>query len=157
MRNTGECICQGVTKRCRLSWLANSAIVYEPKCGGKGGGLRGLSQWVQLCTIHCTWSPNKLWRYNSIFNIWYQPPQLERTLHICTWWQIKWKRVDVHATPTTTWADFTPMMERTSWSGHCHPVYSVAVYTVKKTGKFQIRNKSGATKVTYEDRLPQLH
>ncbi len=30
------------------------------------GGLRGLSQWVQLCS---TWSPNKLWRSNSIFNL----------------------------------------------------------------------------------------
>ncbi len=30
---------QGVTKRRRLSWLANSALVYEPKCGrGEGGG-----------------------------------------------------------------------------------------------------------------------
>ncbi len=27
---------QGVTKRCRLSWLTNSALVYEPKCGGRG-------------------------------------------------------------------------------------------------------------------------
>ncbi len=27
---------QGVTKRCRLCWLTNSAIVYEPKCGGGG-------------------------------------------------------------------------------------------------------------------------
>jgi hypothetical protein len=25
---------QGVTKRCRLSWLTNSALIYEPKCGG---------------------------------------------------------------------------------------------------------------------------
>jgi hypothetical protein len=25
---------QGVTKRCRQSWLTNSALVYEPKCGG---------------------------------------------------------------------------------------------------------------------------
>ncbi len=32
----------------------------------RGGGLQGLSQWVQLCT----WSPNKLWRSNSIFNLW---------------------------------------------------------------------------------------
>jgi hypothetical protein len=40
---------QGVTKRCRRSWLTNSALVYEPKCGG-GGELRGLSQWVQLYT-----------------------------------------------------------------------------------------------------------
>ncbi len=26
-----------------------------------------MSQWVQLCT----WSPNKLWRSNSIFNLWF--------------------------------------------------------------------------------------
>jgi hypothetical protein len=29
---------QGVTKRCLLSWLTNSTPVYEPKCGGMGGG-----------------------------------------------------------------------------------------------------------------------
>ncbi len=29
---------QGVTKRCRLFWLSNSALVYEPKCEGGGGG-----------------------------------------------------------------------------------------------------------------------
>ncbi len=34
-----------------------------------GGGVHGLSQWVQLCT----WSPNKLWRSNSIFNLWHKP------------------------------------------------------------------------------------
>ncbi len=28
---------QVVTKRCRLSWLTNGALVYEPKCGGMGG------------------------------------------------------------------------------------------------------------------------
>jgi hypothetical protein len=27
----------GFTKRCPLSWLTNSAPVYEPKCGGRGG------------------------------------------------------------------------------------------------------------------------
>ncbi len=32
---------QGVTKKCRLSWLTNSALVYEPKCGG-GAGITGL-------------------------------------------------------------------------------------------------------------------
>jgi hypothetical protein len=42
-------ICYKVTKRCRLSWLTNSAIVYEPKRGGRVE-LRGLSQWVQLYT-----------------------------------------------------------------------------------------------------------
>ncbi len=43
---------QGVIKRCRLSWLtSNRALVYEHKCEGGGVGLRGLSQWVQLCTL----------------------------------------------------------------------------------------------------------
>jgi hypothetical protein len=28
---------RGVKKRCRLSFLTNSALVYEPKCGGSGG------------------------------------------------------------------------------------------------------------------------
>jgi hypothetical protein len=28
---------EGVTKRCRLSWLTNSALVYESICGGRGG------------------------------------------------------------------------------------------------------------------------
>jgi hypothetical protein len=32
-----------VTKICRLSWLTNSALVYEPKCGG-GGGVGGVNQ-----------------------------------------------------------------------------------------------------------------
>jgi hypothetical protein len=27
----------GVTRKCRLSWLTNSALVYEPKWGGGGG------------------------------------------------------------------------------------------------------------------------
>ncbi len=42
---------QGVIMSCRLSWLTNSALVYEPKCGERGGGgLWGLSQSVQLYT-----------------------------------------------------------------------------------------------------------
>ncbi len=53
---------QGVTKRCRLSWQTNSALVYEPKCKGLGGG-GGVSQPMSSRT----WSPNKLWRSNSIF------------------------------------------------------------------------------------------
>ncbi len=41
---------QGVTKRCRLSCLTNSALVQymSPNARGGGGELRGLSQWVQL-------------------------------------------------------------------------------------------------------------
>ncbi len=34
---------QGVTKRCRLSWLTYGALVNEPKIGGRKE-LRGLSQ-----------------------------------------------------------------------------------------------------------------
>ncbi len=56
---------QRVTKRCRLSWLTNSAFVYETRYGGRGV-VGCLSQWVQLCT----WSPNKCCRSNSIFNPW---------------------------------------------------------------------------------------
>ena len=39
---------QGVTKRCRLSWLTNSALVYEPKCGGRGGVAGSESLWLPL-------------------------------------------------------------------------------------------------------------
>jgi hypothetical protein len=56
---------QGVTTRCRLSWLNNSALVCEPKCGG-GGGCR-ISANEYSCTHPVTWSPNKLLRSNSIF------------------------------------------------------------------------------------------
>jgi hypothetical protein len=37
-------VTQEVTKRCRLSWLTNSTLVYESKCGRGGVGLRGLRQ-----------------------------------------------------------------------------------------------------------------
>ncbi len=40
---------QGVTTRCRLSWLTNSALVFEPKCGGGGGG----SCWVSTNEYSC--------------------------------------------------------------------------------------------------------
>jgi len=63
LKNAIRC-CQVVTKRCRLSWLTNSPLVYEPKCLGRGW-LRCLSQWVQLCT----WIPNKLRKSNSILNL----------------------------------------------------------------------------------------
>jgi hypothetical protein len=53
---------QGVTKRCRLSWLTNSALVYEPKCGGRG---RVAESQPMSTAVHR--SPNKLWRSNSIF------------------------------------------------------------------------------------------
>ncbi len=34
----GDTGMQGVKKRCRLSWLTNSALVYEPNCEGRGWG-----------------------------------------------------------------------------------------------------------------------
>ncbi len=48
---------QVVTKRCRLSWLTNSALVYEPKCERRGScsGSQPMSTAVHR-------SPNKLWR-----------------------------------------------------------------------------------------------
>jgi hypothetical protein len=62
---------QGVTKRCRLSLLTNSGLVYESKCGGMGGGGCGcgVSANEYSCPHHVTWSPDKLWRSTSIFII----------------------------------------------------------------------------------------
>ncbi len=39
---------QGVTKICRLSWLTNSDLVYEPKCGGRGVGSQPMSTTVHM-------------------------------------------------------------------------------------------------------------
>ncbi len=55
---------RGVTKRCRLSWLTNSALVYEPTCGG--GGSCGVSVNGTHTAGHK--NPNKLWRSNSILH-----------------------------------------------------------------------------------------
>ncbi len=57
-------VVQGVTKRCRLSWLTSSVLVYEPKCGG----MRGVAG-SQPTSTAVYRSPNKLWRSNSIFNL----------------------------------------------------------------------------------------
>ncbi len=55
---------QRVTKRCRLSWLANSALVYVLKYGGR----RGVAESQPMsAAVHR--SPKKLWRSNSIFNL----------------------------------------------------------------------------------------
>jgi hypothetical protein len=42
---------QGVTKRCRLSLLTNSALVYDPKCRGEGGVACGVSA-IKYRTVH---------------------------------------------------------------------------------------------------------
>ncbi len=65
-RNSSQ---QGVTKKCRLTLLTNSALVYESKCGGEGiAGSRPMST-----ASHITWhaAQNKLWISTSIFNLWF--------------------------------------------------------------------------------------
>jgi hypothetical protein len=41
------CVGQGVTKRCRPSWLTNSALVYEPEWGGGG---------CEVSANDCSWA-----------------------------------------------------------------------------------------------------
>jgi hypothetical protein len=55
-----EACYQVVTKSCRLIWLTNSALVYEPKRGGRIAGPQPMSTAVHR-------SPYKLWRSNSIY------------------------------------------------------------------------------------------
>jgi hypothetical protein len=61
---------QGVTKRCRLSralgWRIASS--YMNPNAWEGGVVAG-SQSQYSCS-QCTWSQNKLWRSNCIFNLW---------------------------------------------------------------------------------------
>ncbi len=71
---------QEVTKRCRLSRLTNSALVYEPKCGG-AGVLRGLSQWVQLQLY--TGAQINSGDLNSLLNLW--SPVLKKTFLAMGW------------------------------------------------------------------------
>jgi hypothetical protein len=59
---------QGVTKRCRLSLLTNSALVYESQLPMRGRSC-GVSPIEYSCAHHMTWSPNKLLRSTSIFNL----------------------------------------------------------------------------------------
>jgi hypothetical protein len=70
---------QGVTKRCRLSLQTYSALVYESTrlhCGG--GESYGVSANEYSCAHHVTWSPSKLWRSTSIFNLWNSPSNMLR-------------------------------------------------------------------------------
>jgi hypothetical protein len=52
---------QGVTKRCRLSLLTNSARVIQVQMRGEGGRC-GVSANEYRRANHVTWSLNKLWR-----------------------------------------------------------------------------------------------
>jgi hypothetical protein len=55
---------KGVTKRCRLSWLTNSALVYETKCGWRGGVAGSQPMGT---SVHRSY--DKVWRSNPIFNL----------------------------------------------------------------------------------------
>ncbi len=60
------------------TWLSGRDVVYlcwpiapsytSPKCGGRGK-FWGVSANEYSCAHHVTWSPNKLWRSTSIFNL----------------------------------------------------------------------------------------
>ncbi len=41
-------VSQGVTKKCRLSWLTNSALVYEPKWGVSANEYRSCAHGAQI-------------------------------------------------------------------------------------------------------------
>ncbi len=60
---------EGITKRCRLSLLTNSALVIRVQMRGEGGSYE-ISANVYSCAHHVTWGPNKLWSSTSIFNLW---------------------------------------------------------------------------------------
>ncbi len=52
---------------CAKTFMSNSALVYEPKCGGRGE-VAGPGSQPMSTSVHR--SPNKLWKPNSIFNLW---------------------------------------------------------------------------------------
>ncbi len=54
-----------------LGWPIVPFVIYEPKFEGGGGrGGCGVSSNENSCAHHVTWSPNKLWRSNSIWLRW---------------------------------------------------------------------------------------
>jgi hypothetical protein len=59
---------QGVTRRCRLSLLTNSALEFRVQMRGEGGNC-GVSAYECSSAHHVICSPNKLWRPSSIFNL----------------------------------------------------------------------------------------
>jgi hypothetical protein len=82
----------GVTKRCRLSWLNNSALLYAPKCAGRGCCRVPGSQPMNTA-VHR--SPNKLRRSNSIFNLWLKLRQmgtLGEHMRGVLPWLVRWAR-----------------------------------------------------------------
>ncbi len=63
---------QGVTKRFGLSWALGLPIPssYMNPNAWEGSVVAGSQSQTQYSCSQCTWSPNKLWRSNFIFNLW---------------------------------------------------------------------------------------
>ncbi len=57
---------QGVTKRCRLSWLTNCALVYEPKCGEL---VAGSHSQAMSTAVHMEPMESEAYDY-SVFSTW---------------------------------------------------------------------------------------
>ncbi len=60
---------RGVTNRCRLPWLTNSALVYEPRCGGeRGGGEVSCEHGAQICKLGdlTLWRDDIWWRLSAL-------------------------------------------------------------------------------------------
>ncbi len=79
--NNGQRVCQGVTKRCRLSLLTNRTLVIQVQRRGEGGSC-GVSANEYSCAHHVTWRPNKLRRSSYIFNLWSM--HLSGSDHLCS-------------------------------------------------------------------------
>ncbi len=60
--------------------MTNSALVYEPKCWGAG------NCGVSANEHSCTQSQNKLWRSNTIFNLWWEYINCSQ-IHECGNWE----------------------------------------------------------------------
>jgi hypothetical protein len=75
-----------------LSWMTNSALVNESPCGWREGDC-GVSANEYSCSHHVTWSPNKLWRTNSIFNLWSSLSIVVTPTwsFLLAWWLGSWK------------------------------------------------------------------
>jgi hypothetical protein len=120
LKFSGLVFSRGVTKRCPLSLLTNSALVIQAQMRGKGGRC-GVSANEYTCAHHVTWSPNKLCRSTSIFNVWFSGGQTnaghcerretENHLHKGRSTQVQ------HIYPcsgdsTSTWKTYIPVQEK---------------------------------------------
>ncbi len=59
----------------------------SPNAGG--GGSFGVSANEYSCAHHVTWSPNKLWRSTSIFNLWVNRISLGQLFTVAIWHKVR--------------------------------------------------------------------